>query len=243
MSRQCRILPANAELGNPQSTGKWCKSIRGKLQYFGNWGRRENGKLVRIPGDGWEQALDEYKRQADDLHSGRKPRESGDELLIADLCNSFLIHCDEKVSIGEMVRRTSDGYKATMDRIVRVLGKTRVVKDLHPDGFATLRRDIAKTRGPVAAGNEITCCRVVFNFAVKNLLIKQPVSYGLSFQRLTKKTLRKEQAKNGKNMFTAEECRRIIAAAYSPELKAMMLLDVNCGFKNSDCAKLPVDAM
>jgi hypothetical protein len=46
--------------------------------------------LVRVPGDGWQEALELYKAQADDLHAGRTPRVAGDGLTVATLCNQFL---------------------------------------------------------------------------------------------------------------------------------------------------------
>src|SRR4051812_310263 len=59
---------------SPHASGKWQNKIRGSIYYFGNWARRVNGKLVRVDGDGWKEALDLYKAQADDLHAGRAPR-------------------------------------------------------------------------------------------------------------------------------------------------------------------------
>jgi hypothetical protein len=52
-------------------------------RYVGRWAKREGGKLVRIEGDGWEDALKEYKAVADDLHTGRTPRAKGDGLTVA----------------------------------------------------------------------------------------------------------------------------------------------------------------
>jgi hypothetical protein len=54
------------------------KKIRGKLHYFGKWAKRVDGILTRVDGDGWKEALEEYKKVADDLHAGRPPRVSGD---------------------------------------------------------------------------------------------------------------------------------------------------------------------
>src|SRR3954471_6812543 len=71
----------------PHASGAWQKKIRGKIHYFGKWGRRVDGKLERIPGDGWEEALRQYKEVADDLHAGRTPRASKDGLTVGDLCN------------------------------------------------------------------------------------------------------------------------------------------------------------
>lgn len=71
----------------PHASGEWMKKIRDSIHYFGNRGRRVDGKLVRVPGDGWEEALALYKAHADDLHAGRNPRLNTDGLTAADLCN------------------------------------------------------------------------------------------------------------------------------------------------------------
>ncbi len=54
--------------------------------------------------------------------------------------------------------------------------------------------------------------------------------------------MRKHRAKAGVKMFEADELRRLIDAAKTP-LRAMILLGVNCGFWNSDCASLPLSAV
>ena len=162
---------------------------------------------------------------------------------MAELGNAFLRHCREKVKFGELSERSLVDYVSTMDRIVRVLRKNTVVEALRPEDFAKLKADISATRGPVSVNNEITRVRAVFNYAKKNLLIKAEVKYGSAFDRPSKKTLRQAKAQNGKRMFTADECRLLIDNAQTPELMAMVLLGLNCGFGNSDCAKLPLDAI
>jgi hypothetical protein len=89
----------------PHASGAWQKKIRGNIHYFGKWARRENGKLVRIEGDGWKEALKEYKAVADDLHAGRTPRVQGDGLTVAGLCNAFLTAKLRKVDSGELGSR------------------------------------------------------------------------------------------------------------------------------------------
>src|SRR4051794_4407917 len=74
----------------PHASGKWMKKIRGQIHYFGRWAKRENGRLVRVEGDGWKEALEEYKVVADDLHAGRTPRVRNDELSVENLLDHFL---------------------------------------------------------------------------------------------------------------------------------------------------------
>src|SRR4051812_38230081 len=71
--------------------GYWAKKIRGRLHYFGRWGRIVKGKMERLPGDGWEEALKLYKVQCDDLFAGRTPRAHNKVgLILAELCDRFL---------------------------------------------------------------------------------------------------------------------------------------------------------
>jgi hypothetical protein len=38
------------------------KKIRGKIHYFGRWGRVVDGKVVRVEGDSWKEALSRSAR-------------------------------------------------------------------------------------------------------------------------------------------------------------------------------------
>lgn len=128
----------------PHACGAWQKKILGKIKYFGRWGRVINGTLTRIEGDGWKQALELYKAQADDLHVGRTPRVKADALTVADLCNRFLTAQQRAMEAGEITPRTFTDYRATTDRLVTTFGKTRFVDDLASDDFEALRASIAK---------------------------------------------------------------------------------------------------
>src|SRR5205823_5660172 len=110
--------------------------------------------------------------------------------------------------------------------------------DLGPDDFAALRSTLSKTRGPVALGNEIQRVRVVFKYAKDNRLITEDVNYGSMFKRPSKKVIRLAKASKGVKLFNAGDIRSMIEKA-DVQLRAMILLAVNCGFGNSDCGTMP----
>ncbi len=222
----------------PHPSGQWQKKIRGKIHYFGRWGRRRNGKMERLPGDGWKEALELYKAQADDLHAGRKPRSlSQDGLTLADLCNKFLTAKLRKVESGELAQRSFSEYRQTTDRLVAFFDQLRLVEDLGADDFENLRADIAKTCGPVRLGNEITRVKSVFKYAADNKLIDQPVTFGSEFRKPSKSVMRRHRAASDKKLFEAAEIRALLNEA-GPTMKAAILLGVNAGAGNTDVSNL-----
>jgi integrase len=226
----------------PHPSGAWQKKIRGKIHYFGRWAKRVNGKLVRIDGDGWKEALEEYKSVADDLHAGRTPRVQSDGLTVADLCNRFLTAKLRKREAGELGSQMFVEYRATTDLLVVAFGKSRLVEDLAAGDFEELRAHMAGRWGPVRLGNEITRVKSVFKYGLDNGLIDKPIRYGGEFRKPDKAILRRHRAMNGEKMLEANQLRALIEAASIP-LRAMILLGLNAGFGNHDCSSLPISAL
>ena len=124
------------------ASGRWAKKRRGKLHYFGKW-------------DDTEAAIQKYLDQRDDLHAGRTPRNTGDGLTVAYLCNTFLTAKQDLLHNDEIRIRTFADYYGSCERLISELGRNRLVDDLAADDFAYLRSSMAKSRGSVALGNEI----------------------------------------------------------------------------------------
>src|SRR5438093_7984229 len=61
----------------PHPNGSWCKRIRGRLFYFGRW-------------DNWQEALEEYLDQRDDLHAGRTPKRRKNAQTLGYALDHFL---------------------------------------------------------------------------------------------------------------------------------------------------------
>jgi integrase len=216
----------------PHQNGRWAKKVRGKLHYFGKVNDDAKG----------EAALLKWLDEKDDLLAGRTPRTKGAGLTVGELCDRFLQAKDKRLESGEITFQTRQDYEKTTNRIVGQFGKNRLVSDLASDDFETLRASIAKTRGPVALGNEIQRVRIVFKHAYDEGLIGQPVRYGAGFKRPSSKVLRLNRAKKGPKLFEAAGMLKLIAAA-EVHLRAMIHLAVNCGFGNSDCGTLPLAAL
>ena len=81
-----------------------------------------------------------------------------------------------------------------------------------------------------------------FNYAYKQGLIDRPIVFGDGFKKPSQRVLRCERQKKGKKMFTAKQIRAMIGKA-GPQLKAMILLGINCGMGNHDCAILPMSIL
>jgi integrase len=212
------------------AAGVWAKKIRGKLHYFGPW-------------DDPEGALKKYNGQAEALHAGRTPKpDPGEGCTIKALCNEFLGAKEDAVNSGELSPRTWRAYKSACDLLVAHFGKGRLVEDLGPKDFAGLRNKMAERWGVVYLGVVVQEVRSVFKYAFDAELIDRPVRTGPGFKAPARKVLRLHKAARGPRLFTADEIHRMLAAA-GVQMKAMILLGINCGFGNADCGKLPLSAL
>lgn len=212
------------------ASGQWAKKIRGKMHYFGVWSDPQ-------------AALDKYCEQRDDLQAGRTPRVQGDGLTIKYLCNAFLTAKQSMLDSAELSARTMQDYRYTCEGVVvPAFGKSRQVDSLTAADFERLRSSLAKVRGPVSLGNEIQRIRTLFKYGHDAGLIEKPVRFGPMFRKPGRRRMREVRHAAGPRLFTAEELRKIIAAAPQP-LRAMVLLGANCGFGQSDIAGLPIGAV
>jgi integrase len=213
----------------PHATRRWAKKIRGVMHYFGPW-------------EDPDGALKKYLDQKDDLHAGRTPRPTEGELTVRDLVNRFLTSKKLLADSGDITVRTFADYHASCERVVAAFGKNRLVADLAADDFEKLRADLAKRWGPVALGNEVQRVRSLFKYGFDANLLERPVRFGPHFKRPPKKVLRKVRQEKGPRLFEPAELKKLLKAA-GVQMRAMILLGVNCGFGNMDCGRLPIGAL
>jgi integrase len=212
----------------PHATKRWAKKVHGKLHYFGHWSDPQG-------------ALDKWLRQKDDLLAGRIAR-SRDGLTIRDLANQFLTVKRQLLDSRELAQRSFDDYQATCQRVIAVFGLTRLVDDLRPADFDSLRASLVKTWGPVTVGNEVQRIRVLFKYAYDAALTDKPVRFGPGFKRPNRQILRQARHEKGPRMFEAKQIKALLREA-SPMMKAMIMLGINCGFSNNDVGTLKFSAL
>lgn len=214
------------------ASGRWAKKIRGKFHYFGKWSEDPKGKA----------ALELWLEQKDDLLAGRVPRTSKGGLTLHGLCNKFLDAKDAQREAGELALQTFNNYYATCKTLLSAFGKSRLVDDLVADDFEGLRKALAKRLGPNALGRQVRQVKTVFKYGFESGLIDKPTRYGPTFKQPSKRMLRAARQSAPAKYFEACEIRRLLKAA-SPQLRAMILLGVNCGLGNTDSGRLPLSAI
>lgn len=216
----------------PHGNGQWCKKIQGKLHYFGKW-------------DDPKAAAAKYLDQRDDLQAGRVPRTTPDDtrgVTIRELCNRFLTSKKIRVDNDDLSQRMFNDYYSICERLLKEFGKDRLVSDLRAEDFEQMRAKFSKGLAASTQGNLIRLVRVVVKFAYDADLVDKPIKVGPGFKQPSKKTLRAARHAKPLRLFEAIDLRNVIDSA-PVVLKAMTLLAINCGYGNTDCARLPVSAM
>lgn len=226
------------------NNGQWCKKIRGKIHFFGVWANPQ-------------AALDNYHQIAADLHAGRQPSYSHvhpNAFTVKDAGNQYLNYQFQKVQRGEIRASTFDDCRSVAESFARIVGSSIAVADLSPADFQKFRSHIAKhgltgsTKGLgiYAQARSITIVKSMFRYAYENDLIDKPMKFGDSFTKpsatLKRRARKAAELENGKRLFKPHQIKAMLEHAVVP-LRSMILLGLNGGFGNTDCAKLPIKAI
>jgi integrase len=216
------------------SSGKWAKKIKGQLRYFGRW-------------EDPDAALREYEsflQSAEPASSQPAARTVAvaSAVNLADACNCFLAAQETRCKQGELTTITFKEYLRTCKRLIAHFGRTRHPATLGPSDFASYRTWRSKTCNLVAVGNEVTRVRTIFKWIGSYYRFREPIDFGPDFKKASAKARRRHRREAGKKLFSAEQIRLILDEC-GIHLRAMVLLGINCGFGNTDCATLPLDAV
>ncbi len=222
-----RSGPAHSGPLYRHATGQYCRMVRGKRRYFGS-----------DP----VAALARYQREYDDLMAGREPRQFSEGLTLRELCNAFLAAKSALRDADELSPRTYRDYYDTCVLLLAAFGKEIAVAALTVPDFERLRSELAKTLGPVALSNTIQRVRTTFKYGFDAGLVQVPIRFGPTFKKPSRKEIRKADRARGLRLFEAAEVRAILEAA-TGQLRAMVLLGINCGFGNTDVASLTREAL
>jgi integrase len=247
--------------------GYWSKKVDGKILHFGRWGKVVKGVVncVEDQEAAWKEALRLYQSRIDDVKGGdagpgtvvEEKGKASEGMRVKELCDRFLLAKRDRVNAGELTQRMWGEYKIMTDLTVKQFGGNTLVEKLTPDHFSALRNTMVNKGtagdgwGPHRVTNGITRIKSIFKFGFEMGLLKTPVVYGQGFAPPSRSVMRRHRAKVGVKMFEAAELRQMIDGKTveregkepievkpEPMLKAMILLGVNCGFGNGDCAQM-----
>ena len=198
-------------------TGQYCKKVKGKLYYFGTDKKK---------------ALQRYLDQAAYLHRGRglKHHSEKDAITIKTLCNLYLDFQESRVQAGELTVRHNVDQVKTLRTLVRFLGQHRLVGEISTLDLQNFKRRLQKAYGSAHRINlHIAIMKAMFHWAKKNEVLETIPNIDAVSKA---KVVRQE-----KPTFTVDQIRKLLDEA-SVQMRAMILLGLNCGFGCTDCSGL-----
>jgi integrase len=212
----------------PHQNGQWAKKIDGKLRYFGKW-------------DDFSEAESRYKAfVASPLQ--QKPKEiTLHAIRLKDLVNAYLTDCQLRVARKEMAQVTLNAYR---DFFKRFFSHTDKLTLLHAVdwGRAAKKQRAGKAHqlSPSSWVVEITKLKTCLNWAKDRQLIDAIPELGPGWKKPSQRSVRKT-AKQFRAWFDREEIIKLLDHCTKTSrlaLRAMILLGVNAGLGNHDCASL-----
>jgi len=215
----------------PHAGGVWAKKIRGEFHYFGPWSD-PNG------------ALDKYLKERDFLYAG-KPPPLPDGVTLLELADRYMASKLAAVERGELNRQHYRDCKRDTQLASDTLGPRRLASTLTMEDFRVLRAKISDGRNATTITNTVNRIRAMFTWAHRKAkIIDSLPDYGDEFSPPPLRIRRKALREGGPRDMAPEAIHAMLDAAKEASfnqllnLRAMILLGINCGMGNTDCAAL-----
>jgi integrase len=199
--------------------GQWCKKIRGKFHYFGT---------------DKQEAYRRYLQQAAALHAGNgRGSVPISELTLAQLCNLYLDNQLSRSKVGEIKYRQYHEQKPRLKRFADFIGQDKLVADIKTIDLLSYRKKrIDDGRAPVTINNELAIFKAMFHWALESEIIERAPKLD-AVKKIPRKRVPRQT-------FTPEEVGKLLAAS-NVQMRAMILLGLNCLFGCTDIAELRWD--
>jgi integrase len=241
LSMASQLKPAKPNERYPlyaHAIGQWAKKWKGKVYYFGPWANPQ-------------AALKRYKAEWPRIQAGipRKPEPTPCPTpgvpTVASVLEAFFADKQRAHEAGEINDRTLGEYNGICVTIGDALGDDTPVDLLTYDALSKLRSKLGKGKrgqkvSPVTHKRLLTFARMVFSFA--NDELGTDIRYKKALKTPPARVIRAVRNEVGERLFSAAEVSKLITAD-DPELRAMILLGINCAFGPKDCYTLPISAV
>ena len=218
----------------PHATGRWAKKVKGALLYFGSTATDPHGNV----------ALTAWLTEKDYcLLHGRRPQKAKGDLTVGELCDRLLNVKRLNVENEQLSPLTFRQWHKACSMVLKQFGASRPVESLGPDDFEALFRAHITGKAFNTRCQYTTSVRGIFRWAFNDhqRLIPTPVMLGESM-RLPKRSRSRRPVGTGARVFTPQQIHELLGHV-KWRFRAMLLLGINCGFGNNDCATLTFDAL
>lgn len=245
-------------------SGQWAKQINGKTHYFGTdkdaalaeylankddlhaGHKRAKAKHRNTLRDLINRFLDDKSKKVDSGDLGPRTFNEYRDVceIICRVLDTRILLIDLQPAHFQAIRKHIEfgRQRWLVDRETkkRIAGpKARAKLET---GAAYWKQGPKTRRRPKTIKNLIQRMHTVFRYAHDNQLSESPIRWGAGFDVPSNKTLRADQAAQphlGHRDLAPEQIADVLACEkISPEIRAMVLLGINCGMGNGDCARL-----
>ncbi|MGV2341535.1 MAG UNVERIFIED_CONTAM: hypothetical protein LVR18_48715 [Planctomycetaceae bacterium] len=149
---------------------------------------------------------------------------------------------EERTQRGDITKRYFADNVEACKRLIEHVARYQRAAAMRPADFAAYKATFPNTWGVEKASGHVQKIRIVFRWASESGVLPTVVMFGVDFRKPDATAKRRERqkrqaARGGRLDFTAAEARALVDNS-DGWLRACILLGLNGGFGNADCARL-----